>query len=167
MDTNVDAPMALDPDVFPNLTGPEALFYEFWWKNIMRPEDPHVLRWLEYEEGAVERARERLAQLQRIVELDGAKVLEVGCQAGAALIALDQLGADAVGIDIDDKAVAGAGFRAEGYGAQVRAEVGTASELPYGTGQFDVSCPTTSSSTSRTSSRCCTRWSGSSARAEP
>lgn len=133
-----DAPPVLDPATFPNLTGPEARFYEFWWQNIRRPGDPQVMRWLEYEEGSVERARQRFAELERVVALEGAKVLEVGCQAGSALVALDQLGADPVGIDVDAKTVAGAQLRAEGYQAKLRAEVGTASEMSFSTGEFDI-----------------------------
>lgn len=138
MTMTADAPLALDPTTFPNLTGPEAEFYEFWWQNIRRSEDPNVMRWLEYEEHSVDRARQRFAELERVVALEGAKVLEVGCQAGAALVALGQLGADAVGIDIDAKAVSAAQLRAKGYQTQLRAEVGTASEMPFSTGEFDI-----------------------------
>lgn len=133
-----DAPPVLDPTAFPNLTGPEAEFYEFWWQNIRRPEDPNVMRWLEYEESSVDRARQRFEELERVVSLKGAKVLEVGSQAGAALVALGQLGADAVGLDVDTKAVAATQLRANGYQTQVRAEVGTASEMSFSTNEFDI-----------------------------
>lgn len=133
-----DRVIDLDPERFPNLTGPEAAFLEVWWRTIMRPEDPHIMKWLEYEEGAVERADERLDEIEAYQPLADARVLEIGCQGGAALVALARRGADAYGVDVDSRSIAAAASRFEGYGVTAHPEVGSASELRYATGEFDV-----------------------------
>ncbi len=133
-----DQPIELDPERFPNLTGRESAFYETWWRTIMRPDDPHTMKWLDYEEGAVARAHERLDEIEQYESLSGARVLEIGCQGGAALIALAERGADAHGVDVDAKSIAASAARAEGYGVSVAPEVGSASELRYESGRFDI-----------------------------
>ncbi len=131
-------PITLDPAEFPVLTGPEADFFDYWWRNIMLPEDPHNMRWIEYEEGAVERARERLEVLNEMEDVKGKRILEIGCQGGAGLIALAQMGAHAVGIDVDAPNLEAAKIRAKGYGVEVHPTEASASELPYPSGEFDI-----------------------------
>lgn len=133
------AVMELDRERFPNLMGVERPFLEFWSEHILRPDDPHRERWIEYEEGAVERARARTDLIRSVRDVRGQRVLDVGCQNGARLIALAQAGADRpAGIDVDLLGVAAAKVRAEAYGVEIHAKVGSACEMPFATGEFDI-----------------------------
>lgn len=128
----------LDPQRFPNLTGVEQPFYDFWSTNILRDDDPHRDRWIDYEEGAVERAQERNRLVQSVTGLDGERVLDVGCQNGAWLVALGQAGAIPTGIDVEATAVEAARIRTAAFGIDARAEVASACEMPFATGEFDI-----------------------------
>lgn len=128
----------LDPERFPNLTGVEQPFYDFWSTTILRDDDPHRDRWIHYEEGAVERAQERNRLVQSVTCLDGERVLDVGCQNGAWLVALGQAGAIPTGIDVEAAAVEAARIRTAAFGIDARAEVASACEMPFATGEFDI-----------------------------
>lgn len=128
----------LDPGLFPNLSGVERPFFDFWVAHVLRDDDPHRERWIEYEEGAVERAEERNRLVQAFTELHGKRVLDVGCQNGAWLVALGQAGAHPTGIDVDGPAVEAARIRTTACGVEARAEVASACEVPFAPGEFDV-----------------------------
>lgn len=130
--------LELDPELFPNLTGVERPFYEFWSEEILRDDDPHVRRWIDYEESAVERAEARNRMVRTVSELDGRRVLDVGCQNGAWLVALGRAGALPTGIDVVAPAVEAARIRTAAHGIDARAEVGSACEMPFATGEFDI-----------------------------
>ena len=132
------AMLDLDPDSFPNLTGVERPFYEFWSERILRDDDPHRERWIDYEESAVERAEARNRMVATVTDLTGRRVLDVGCQNGAWLVALGLAGARPTGIDVVAPAVEAARIRTAAHGVAARAEVGSACEMPFATGEFDV-----------------------------
>lgn len=128
----------LDPQRFPNLTGVERPFYEYWSTTMLRDDDPHRERWIEYEEGAVERAEERNRLVEGFTSLPGKEVLDVGCQNGAWLIALGLAGAIPTGIDVDEPAVEAARIRTAACGVQADAQVASACEMPFSSFRFDV-----------------------------
>lgn len=128
----------LDPQRFPNLAGVERPFFDFWQANILRDDDPHRDRWIRYEEGAVARAGSRNDLVRSVTDLHGRRVLDVGCQNGAWLIALGQAGAIPTGVDVVERSVEAARIRTKAYGVQARAEVGSACEMPFATGEFDI-----------------------------
>ncbi len=132
------AMLELDPDRFPNLTGVERPFYEYWSTQILRDDDPHRSRWIDYEESAVDRAEARNRMVRTVTELNGRRVLDVGCQNGAWLVALGRAGARPTGIDVVEPAVEAARIRTAAHGVRARAEVGSACEMPFATGEFDV-----------------------------
>jgi len=128
----------LSVEQFPNLTGVERPFFDFWSTHILRPDDPHRDRWIEREEHGVESANQRTRLIESVTALPGRKVLDVGCQNGAWLIALAQAGAIPTGLDVDELGVESARIRAKAYGFDIRAETGDACEMRFGTGEFDV-----------------------------
>jgi len=128
----------LDPERFPNLTGVERPFYEFWSERILRDDDPHRDRWIDYEESAIERAEDRNRLVGAVTELEGKRVLDVGCQNGAWLVALGLAGARPTGIDVVAPAVEAARIRTAAHGVDAVAEVASACEMPFETGVFDV-----------------------------
>ncbi len=128
----------LDPKLYPNLMGRERPFYDLWSESILRDDDPHRQRWIDYEEGAVERAEARNRLVESVTTLEGKRVLDVGCQNGAWLIALGQAGAVPSGIDVVAPAVEAARVRSKACGVDAVAEVGSACEMPFATGEFDV-----------------------------
>jgi SAM-dependent methyltransferase len=116
----------------------EEPFFEFWRTHIARPDDPHVARWEEYERSGVERAQARNEVIRSVVDLAGKEVLDVGCQNGAWLVALGLAGARATGIDVVPTAVEASRIRAACHGVDVTVEQGSACEMPFGTGTFDL-----------------------------
>ena len=73
-----------------------------------------------------------------VTDLPGSRVLDVGCQNGAWLVALGLAGAQPTGIDVIEPAVEAARIRTAAHGVVARAEVGSACEMPFATGDFDV-----------------------------
>lgn len=63
----------LDPTTYPNLMGVERPFFDFWNSHILRDDDPHRQRWIDYEEGAVDRAEERNRLVARYTDLGGGR----------------------------------------------------------------------------------------------
>lgn len=128
----------IDLRTHPNLAGVERPFYDFWSRNILRPDDPHNQRWIDYEESAVDRAEARNDLIGTVTGLDGLKVLDVGCQNGAWLVALARAGAQPTGMDVDSDGIEAARIRTAAYGVDARVEVASACEMPFSTGEFDV-----------------------------
>lgn len=77
-----------------------------------------------------------LEQLQALVELDGRRVLDVGCGRGEVVLGVARLGADATGLEISDELLAPA------READTRHEaswiVGVGQELPFDDATFDL-----------------------------
>jgi SAM-dependent methyltransferase len=129
----------MTPDTsLPQLMGEQRPFFDFWSEHILRDDDPHRQRWIDYEETAVERAEARNDLLRRFTSLEGSTVLDVGCQNGAWLIALGRAGARPVGLEVDAMAVEAARIRTSACRVEARVEVGSACEMPFATGEFDV-----------------------------
>lgn len=134
----------LDPTAYPILMGVERPFFDFWNSHILREDDPHRQRWIDYEEGAVSRAG---GQQSRGAEPSsrtlygsgvGTRVLDVGCQNGAWFVALGRAGATPTGIDVDASALEAARITTAAYGIEARVEVASACEMPFASHSFDV-----------------------------
>ncbi len=106
----------VDARAHPNLSGVERPFFDYWSRNILRPDDPHNQRWIDYEETAVARAEDRNNLIRSVVPIKGARVLDVGCQNGAWLVALGRAGAIPTGMDVDAAGIEAARIRANAYG---------------------------------------------------
>jgi SAM-dependent methyltransferase len=130
--------IVLDATRYPNLAGVERPFFEYWRANVLSDDDPHRDRWIEYEEGAVARAERRNDLIQRLRVLEGADVLDVGCQNGAWLVALGLAGARPTGIDVVPTAIEAAKRRTAAYGIDAHVELASACELPFASRTFDV-----------------------------
>ena len=87
---------------------------------------------------AVARAEARNRLVAPVSDLQGAPVLDVGCQNGAWLVALGRAGARPTGIDVIAPAVEAARIRSAAHGVTARAGVGSACEMLFATGEFDV-----------------------------
>lgn len=130
----------LDPARHPTLAGVDRPFFDFWISNVVDPDDPHLPRWVDYEESAHSRANDAVDALEQHCSLDGAAVLDVGCQNGAKLVALALRGARPVGIDVVAEGIRAAAVRAEAWGVQVDAQLGDACALDFADSTFDVVC---------------------------
>jgi len=128
----------LDPQQFPTLAGVERPFFDYWSRTILRPDDPHRDRWIEREEHAVESATQRLDLFTGHLDLDGARVLDVGCQNGAGLVALALAGARPAGIDVDELGIEAARHRTAAYGVEAQVEFASAADLPFENERFDL-----------------------------
>lgn len=122
----------------PTLSGKEREFFDYWLANVVDSADPHLQDWVDYEEGAVERARDRTSLLELYTPVSGKRVLEVGCQNGAWLVALREAGAEPVGIDVVEPAVKAAAVRASCWNVDVDARVGDACSLAFADNSFDL-----------------------------
>ena len=131
-------PSVITPETHPNFSGREREFYDFWLANVTSPEDPHLQRWTDYEEGAVERALPRNDEIEQYEPLAGKRVLDVGCQNGGWLIALALAGADPVGIDTVPASIEAAKVRARCYDVSIDPRVGDACNLDFPSESFDV-----------------------------
>lgn len=132
-----DAP-TLDPQRFPRLSGVERPFFEYWWQHVVRPDDPQRLRWAELEEKAIENVARYVDRLAAFMPLVGKRVLDIGCQNGATLVALIERGARATGIEIKPTCVEAAAIRMRCHGVQADVRVGSACAMPYADGSFDA-----------------------------
>jgi 2-polyprenyl-3-methyl-5-hydroxy-6-metoxy-1,4-benzoquinol methylase len=72
----------------------------------------------------------RLSLLQRYVPLQGARVLDIGCGIGTYVAKLDEVAAEAYGIDIDLARVRQGGTK--------KLALAVSEDLPFGTGTFDA-----------------------------
>jgi 2-polyprenyl-3-methyl-5-hydroxy-6-metoxy-1,4-benzoquinol methylase len=80
-----------------------------------------------------------LATIRELVDVRGLRVVDVGCGDGRLTFACARGGADALGIDPDDEAIAKA--RAEtprDLRERVRFEVADAAQVELPTGEFDL-----------------------------
>ena len=74
------------------------------------------------------------------IDLDGADVLELGCNVGASSVVMGRLGARVVGVDVDERhvGVARANLAMHGLTDQAGADhVADTRRLPYADGRFD------------------------------
>lgn len=118
---------------------PEREFVAYWERHLADPRDPQLDRWRALERTQVARARALCArELAPHRALEGARVLDVGCQCGALAVALAERGASVTGVDVAEPLLEGARARARGYGVRatfVRAE---AESLPFEDASFDL-----------------------------
>lgn len=116
----------------------ERAFLEHWCRALLDPKDPQRARWLRMELEQIARNRAIAAEVSRFVRLDGASVLDVGCQLGALPIALSERGASVTGLDVDPGLIEGATLRARCYGAEVSLVRATGEALPFEDARFDA-----------------------------
>jgi len=128
----------LDPGKFPILSGVERPFFEYWWQNIISPDDPQKLRWVDLEERQPLQVGEYAERLQLALPLKGARVLDIGCQNGATLVALLERGAVPTGIEIDARCVEAARIRMRCHGMDADVRAGSACAMPFADGAFDA-----------------------------
>jgi len=95
-------------------------------------------RWRASELGALTEQLERQVVLDRIGDVSGRSVLDLGCGDGDLAIALSQRGARVVGIDASSQMIAAASERARREHADVAFQLGTAAALPFPAQQFDL-----------------------------
>lgn len=116
----------------------ERPFLEHWAQTLLDPRDPQRARWLRLELDQIVRNRTIAREVARFAPLDGARVLDVGCQLGALPVALSELGADVTGVDVDDALLDGARLRARCYDATATFARAEAEALPFADASFDV-----------------------------
>lgn len=95
-------------------------------------------RWRASELGALTERLERELVLDRIGDVAGRSVLDLGCGDGDLAIALSQRGARVVGIDASSQMIAAATARASREHADVAFQLATAAALPFPAQQFDL-----------------------------
>lgn len=122
----------------PEVPSPDAAFLSYWREHLVDPHDPQRDRWLALERDQVRRNRAIAAEVSRFARLDGARVLDVGCQAGALPVALAERGAEVTGVDVDAALLEGARLRAEGHGVRATFCVARAEALPFDDARFDA-----------------------------
>jgi 2-polyprenyl-6-hydroxyphenyl methylase/3-demethylubiquinone-9 3-methyltransferase len=76
--------------------------------------------------------------MDRKIDWQGKKVLDVGCAGGFMAEALDERGAIVTGIDPAEEAIAAARAHARQNGRNITYDVGVGEALPYGDGSFDA-----------------------------
>ena len=82
--------------------------------------------------------RSVLERLEGLLPIGQLKVLEVGCSQGRGLVALSELGHQAVGVEPHAPALAVAAELAASQGVVIDAREGTAESIPCESGQFDL-----------------------------
>lgn len=95
-------------------------------------------RWRASEIGATTEHLERTTILDLLGDVDGKRVLDVGCGDGDLAVELTRRGAVVVGVDASRAMIDAARARAEACGANVSFEVATAEHLPFPPGEFDI-----------------------------
>jgi 2-polyprenyl-3-methyl-5-hydroxy-6-metoxy-1,4-benzoquinol methylase len=71
-------------------------------------------------------------------EAQGKRVLDIGCGDAGVLIALAEQGATCAGIELDEKSLERAAFRAEEHGVAIDLRRGVAEDLPWPDASFDL-----------------------------
>ena len=72
------------------------------------------------------------------LNIDNARVLDIGCGDAGVLIAIAEAGAETAGIELDEKSLQRAALRAEEHGVRVELRSGVAEALPWGEASFDL-----------------------------
>lgn len=116
----------------------ERAFLEHWASRLLDPRDPQRARWLSLELEQIDRNRRIAREVAGFAPLQGARVLDVGCQLGALPVALSELGAEVTGVDVDDALLDGARLRCGCYGARATFARAEAEALPFERGSFDA-----------------------------
>ncbi|MEE4278438.1 MAG: bifunctional 2-polyprenyl-6-hydroxyphenol methylase/3-demethylubiquinol 3-O-methyltransferase UbiG [Halieaceae bacterium] len=80
----------------------------------------------------------RLSWMDRQIDWDGKRVLDLGCGGGFMAEALDDRGATVTGIDPAEEAVAAARAHAEQRGRDITYDIGVGEALPYIDQRFDA-----------------------------
>jgi ubiquinone/menaquinone biosynthesis C-methylase UbiE len=112
------------------------LYYTTYYRDVLGIPDWSVLVSLREEEERQERGR--LDRLRRLLggEMEGRRILNVGCGTGGFNLVAEAVGARVVGVDADAEAIAICALKREkGGGAFVRA---AAERLPFPDASFDV-----------------------------
>ena len=125
-----------DPERFPLLAGVERPLFTYLAEHVWRADDEYLEQWIQYEENQLDKAAEAVSRLP-VDDLDGAVVLDVGCQNGAVLVELSRRGAVATGIELDPLYVEAARIRVSCHEADATAVAGSATAMPFEDGSFD------------------------------
>jgi ubiquinone/menaquinone biosynthesis C-methylase UbiE len=94
-------------------------------------------RWRATELGATTERLERAAMLERIGDVRGRRVLEIGCGDGELAVLLASKGAVVSAIDVSESMIAAARERAASAGVDVDFAVATAQSIPFADEAFD------------------------------
>lgn len=116
----------------------ERDFLAHWCRALLDPKDPQRARWLRMELEQIARNEAIAAEVARFVALDGAAVLDLGCQLGALPIALAARGARVTGVDVDAALLEAAALRVRGHGASVTLVRAVGEALPFDDARFDA-----------------------------
>jgi ubiquinone biosynthesis O-methyltransferase len=95
-------------------------------------------RWRASEIGATTERLERELILELLGDVNGCRVLDVGCGDGELAVELAKRGASVTGIDASSAMIDAAKNRAKQENANVTFEVAAAEHLPFPPGQFDI-----------------------------
>jgi ubiquinone biosynthesis O-methyltransferase len=96
------------------------------------------VRWRGSELGSITDRLERQLVLELIGDINGCRVLDVGCGDGELAVELKKRGATVAGIDASAEMIAAARARSERENADVRFQAAMAEDLPFSDGQFDA-----------------------------
>ena len=86
----------------------------------------------------IARGRELAAQLAEHISLEGARVLDVGCQTGGLAIALAARNAKVTGVGVDATLLRAAEIRARCHGVDAQFVVAKSESLPFESNRFDL-----------------------------
>jgi SAM-dependent methyltransferase len=100
--------------------------------------DPAAGHWLEHFALRVGECRKMADTIAQHRAIEGARVLDVGCQTGALSVVLGERGARVVGLDTAEWLVEAARRRAQGWGVAAEFVVGRGEALPFESASFDV-----------------------------
>jgi ubiquinone biosynthesis O-methyltransferase len=95
-------------------------------------------RWRASELGSITDRLERRLILELVGDVDGRRVLDVGCGDGELALELGRRGATVAGIDASAAMISAAQARAKRENGDASFQVATAERLPYPDGQFDA-----------------------------
>jgi ubiquinone biosynthesis O-methyltransferase len=95
-------------------------------------------RWRASELGSITERLERQLILELVGDVEGCRVLDVGCGDGKLAVELTKRGAIVVGIDASPEMIDAAKGRPKPRNADISFQVARAEQLPFPAGQFDV-----------------------------
>jgi ubiquinone biosynthesis O-methyltransferase len=95
-------------------------------------------RWRASEIGAITERLERRLILELVGDVEGRRVLDVGCGDGELALELKRRGAMVAGIDASAEMIAAARARSARENTDISFQVAMAEHLPFPEGQFDV-----------------------------